>query len=152
MKILLAEDDPPTRLILKKKLEDLEFEVDPYCDGKEAWGALQENDLPQIAIIDWEMPLIDGIELVGKIRTHDKMRSMYIIMLTVRDKNRDVMDSFQFGVDDFLCKPLDLKKLRIGLEKGKRMVRSGMDYDDRQDIIMDNIYEFFEGKGRLEQI
>jgi len=151
MKILLAEDDPPTRLILKKKLEELEFEVDLYCDGKEAWDGLKENDLPQIAIIDWEMPNMDGIELVSKIRTNRRMRSLYIIMLTVRDKDRDVMDSFQMGVDDFLSKPLDLKELRIRLDQGMRMVRSGKSYDERQDMIMDNIYDLFDGRGRLDQ-
>jgi DNA-binding response OmpR family regulator len=148
MRIMLAEDDPPTRLILKKKLEQLDFEVEQYSDGEEAWEALQTREIPEIALIDWEMPHMDGIELVNKIRSDDRSRSLYIVMLTIRDQNRDVMDSFQIGVDDFLCKPLDLKELRIGLEKGKKMVRSGKSFDERQDIIMENIYDFFEGKGR----
>jgi DNA-binding response OmpR family regulator len=110
--------------------------------------ALQTREIPEIALIDWEMPHMDGIELVNKIRSNDRSRSLYIVMLTIRDQNRDVMDSFQIGVDDFLCKPLDLKELRIGLEKGKKMVRSRKSFDERQDIIMENIYDFFEGKGR----
>jgi len=151
MRILLAEDEPSTRLILKKKLEELEHDVDQYPDGKEAWEALHDNDIPQIAIVDWEMPEMDGIELVNKIRTDENLRSMYIIMLTIRDKNQDVMDCFQIGVDDYLSKPLDVRDLRIGLEKGKKIIRSGLDFNDRQDIIMDNIYDFFDGKGRLEK-
>jgi DNA-binding response OmpR family regulator len=107
-------------------------------------------EIPEIAIIDWEMPRMDGIELVNNIRSQRRSRSLYIIMLTIRDKNRDVMDSFQIGVDDFLCKPLDIRELRIRLEKGKKMIRTGKSFDERQDFIMDNFYEFFEGKGRLE--
>ena len=152
MRILLAEDDAATRKILTKKLLEFDFEVESYTDGREAWDALLEQKIPDIAIIDWEMPKMDGIELVNKIRTKGNLRSLYIMMLTIRDKNRDVMDSFQIGVDDFLCKPLDLKELRYGLEKGKKMVRSGMSFDDRQDTIMENIYEFFKGKGRLDEI
>lgn len=152
MRILLVEDDPSTRLILNKKLEEMDFEVEPYPDGKEAWEALQGQKTPEIALIDWEMPNMDGIELVNKIRSQESSRSLYIIMLTIRDRNRDVMDSFQIGVDDFLSKPLDLKELRIGLEKGKRVIRSRKGFDDRQDLIMENIYEFFQENGRLEQI
>jgi CheY-like chemotaxis protein len=151
MKILLAEDDPTTRLILKKKLEELEHEVMEYKNGKEAWEGLQEGVSPQVAIIDWEMPEMNGIELVERIRTDDRIRSMYLIMLTIRDQNRDVMDCFQIGVDDYLSKPLELRNLKLGLEKGKKIIRSGLDFNDRQDIIMDNIYDFFEGKGRLEK-
>ena len=152
MRIMLAEDDPSTRLILKKKLEELEYEVKPYPDGQEAWEALQTQDMPEIAIIDWEMPQMDGIELVNRIRSQERSRSLYVIMLTIRDKNRNVMDSFQIGVDDFMCKPLDLRELRACLAKGKKMVINGTKFDDRQDSIMENIYEFFDGKGRLEKI
>ena len=59
MRIILAEDDPSTNLILKKKLEKLDFEVEPYSDGKEAWEAIQTKDIPEIALIDWEMPHMD---------------------------------------------------------------------------------------------
>ena len=150
MKIIVAEDDPTLRHLLEKKLISMEHEIDSFEDGIGAWKSLQSDDAPQIAIIDWEMPNMTGIELVGKIRSDEKLKSMYLIMLTIRDKSRDVMESFQIGVDDFLSKPLDDKALRIGLEKGKKIVRSGMDYNDRQSIIMDNIYDFFEGKGRLD--
>lgn len=150
MNIIIAEDDPTLRHLLEKKLISMEYEIDSFEDGEKAWASLQKMESPPIAIIDWEMPHMTGIELVGKIRSNENMRSMYIIMLTIRDKSRDVMESFQIGVDDFLSKPLDDKALRIRLEKGKKIIRSGMDFDDRQSIIMDNIYDFFEGKGRLE--
>ena len=151
MYIIVAEDDPTLRHLLEKRLTSMEYDIDSFEDGEKAWESLQDSDIPQIAIIDWEMPNMTGIELVGKIRSNSDLRSMYIIMLTIRDKSRDVMESFQIGVDDFLSKPLEDKSLRIGLEKAKKIVRSGMDFDDRQSIIMDNIYDFFEGKGRLEE-
>ena len=150
MRILIAEDDPSTRYILQRKLEEMEHDVDSFPDGKEAWNALQNMEMPQIALIDWEMPNMTGIELVERIRSDDRIRSMYIIMLTVRDETRDVLDCFQTGVDYFISKPLDIKELRMGLEHGKRMIRSGLDFDERQDMIMENVYDFFEGKGRFE--
>ena len=150
MKIVIAEDDPTLRHLLERKLTGMGYDISSHEDGMDAWVALKDQEMPLIAIIDWEMPNMTGIELVGKIRSNDKLTSMYIIMLTIRDKSKDVMESFQIGVDDFLSKPLDDRSLRIGLEKGKKIVRSGMGFQDRQSIIMDNIYDFFEGKGRLE--
>jgi DNA-binding response OmpR family regulator len=149
MKILIAEDDPATRIMLEKKLMEMEYTVCSYCNGRDALEALQEEETTDIAIIDWEMPEMNGLELIDLIRADRSLRSMYVIMLTIRDRDRDVMESFQIGVDDYLSKPLNLKELRIGLEKGRRIIRSGMDFDERQDIIMDNIYDFFEGKGRF---
>jgi DNA-binding response OmpR family regulator len=151
MRIFLAEDDPTTRHLLEKSLDGMDHDVKSFQDGMEAWEALQSEEAPQMAIVDWEMPRLNGIELVDKIRADPDLRSMYIMMLTIRDKNKDVMESFQIGVDDFLSKPLDMKCLRMGLEKGKRIIRSGMDFEERQSIIMDNVYDFFEGEGRLEK-
>jgi DNA-binding response OmpR family regulator len=149
MKIIIAEDHPASKHVLERTLLGWDFDVTSYEDGGKAWRALQDMDAPDIAILDWEMPIMNGLELIGKIRSKDEMRSMYIIMLTMKDDTKDVMDSYETGVDDFLSKPVIVKELRICVEKGKRMVRMGKSYDDRQENIMENIYAFMEERGRL---
>ena len=84
MKILVADDDDATRLKLETLLSNLGYEVMAARDGNEAWALLQREDAPALALIDWLMPGLDGVEVCRRVRESGKLPYVYIVMLTVK--------------------------------------------------------------------
>jgi phosphoserine phosphatase RsbU/P len=123
MKILLAEDDYTSRLMLQVVLEKWKYTVITAEDGSEAWDKIQTADHFQIAILDWEMPKLDGLELCQKIRELDRDTPMYIIMLTGRDTTDDIVHGLDAGADDYITKPFNENELRARIRVAERMVR-----------------------------
>ena len=121
MKILLAEDDPLYARLLQRLLEG-EYEVGLARDGVEAWEALQAENPPQLAVLDWLMPRMDGIEVCRRVRQRPKMASTYMILLTSRDRIKDILAGFEAGADDYLVKPCDPEELRARVRVGRRVV------------------------------
>ncbi len=124
MKILIAEDSTTSRKLLKGILQKMEFTVTEAIDGSDAWEKLQEETPPRIAIIDWLMPNLNGIELVKKIRKQEKETNKYtyIIMVTSNSEEKDANLGFDAGVDNFLTKPVDPNRLSITLRIAKRII------------------------------
>ena len=121
MKVLLAEDDPLYARLLQRLLED-EYEVMLARDGVEAWEALQVENPPQLAVLDWLMPRRDGIEVCRQVRQQPAMASTYMILLTSRDHIKDILTGFEAGADDYLVKPCDPGELRARVRVGRRVV------------------------------
>ncbi len=121
MKILLAEDDPMFALLLRRLLEG-EYEVLLAHDGVEAWEALLAQDAPQLAVLDWLMPRMDGIEVCRQVRHRPDMASMYLILLTSCDHIKDILAGFEAGADDYVIKPCDPEELRARVRVGRRVV------------------------------
>ena len=121
MKILLAEDDPVFAVLLQRLLES-EYEVVLARDGEQAWEALLAENAPQLAVLDWLMPRMDGIELCRRVRLQPEMASTYLILLTSRDQIKDVLAGFEAGADDYLVKPCDPGELRARVRVGRRVV------------------------------
>ena len=121
MKILLAEDDPLYARLLQRLLEG-EYEVGLARDGVEAWEALQAENPPQLAVLDWLMPRMDGIEVCRRVRQRPEMASTYMILLTSRDRIKDILAGFEAGADDYLVKPCDPEELRARVRVGRRVV------------------------------
>ena len=121
MKILLAEDDPVFATLLRRLLEG-EHEVILARDGAEAWDTLLSEDAPQLAVLDWLMPRMDGIELCRRVRQQPEMASKYMILLTSRDQIKDVLTGFEAGADDYLVKPCNPEELRARVRVGCRVV------------------------------
>ena len=121
MKILLAEDDPMYARLLERLLEG-EYEVGLAHDGVEAWEALQGENPPQLAVLDWLMPRMDGIEVCRRVRQRPEMAPTYMILLTSRDHIRDILTGFTAGADDYLVKPCDPEELRARVRVGRRVV------------------------------
>ncbi|CAG0899801.1 unnamed protein product [Cyprideis torosa] len=125
MKILIAEDDYTTRLMVQVILERWKYNVEAAADGKEAWQILKDSSRqPQIAILDWEMPEIDGLELCQRIRALQSKKPIYIILLTARTNKNDIVDGLDAGADDYITKPFDEKELRARVQVAERMVRT----------------------------
>jgi len=121
VKILLAEDDPMYARLLERLLEG-EYEVGLTHDGVEAWEALQGENPPQLAVLDWLMPRMDGIEVCRRVRQRPEMAPTYMILLTSRDHIRDILTGFTAGADDYLVKPCDPEELRARVRVGRRVV------------------------------
>ncbi|NVN93187.1 MAG: response regulator transcription factor [Desulfuromonadales bacterium] len=122
MRILIAEDDLTSRTLLAGILKKEGHEVTVTVNGAEAWQVLQQPDAPSLAIIDWMMPELDGIEVVRQVRALQADRPPYIIMLTAKGEKADIMAGFDAGANDYLAKPFDPGELRARVEVGRRMV------------------------------
>lgn len=122
MKVLIAEDDLTSRLILGSILKKWEFTPVLACNGKEAWDIMQSEDAPRLVILDWQMPEMSGIEVCKKIRENDTSDPPYLIVLTSRDEKKDIVKALDAGANDFISKPYDNEELQARINVGKRMV------------------------------
>ncbi len=91
-------------------------------DGNQAWKLLQQSNTPDLLILDWIMPGIDGIELCRRVRAMPLERYQYILLLSGKDQKRDVVAGLEAGADDYLTKPFDISELRARLRAGKRIL------------------------------
>lgn len=122
MKILIAEDDLVSRRILEVKLVNWGYEVLVTSNGDEAWRALQADDAPNLAILDWMMPGIDGVEICRKVRKDDREPYTYIILLTSLHRDEDLVTGMEAGADDYITKPFKASELRVRLRAGRRII------------------------------
>jgi putative two-component system response regulator len=122
MKILIAEDDATSRTMLQAMLGKWGYEVVAANNGDDAWKQLQASDAPLLAIVDWMMPGLDGLELCRRLRATDKDDYTYVIMVTGRNEKADLITGFEAGVDDYLVKPIDLNELFLRLKSAERVL------------------------------
>ena len=122
MKVLIADDDPISRHMLEKLLERGGYEVIVAKDGDEAARILASSDSPKLAVLDWIMPGLDGIQLCHRIRHGKSEPYTYILMCTVKRQQRDIVAGLEAGADDYVTKPYDPDELRLRLRTGKRIL------------------------------
>lgn len=122
MKLLIAEDEYTTRLTVQVVLEQWGYRVDSVEDGTAAWEILQNPHGPQIAILDWEMPGIDGLELCKRVKMVERQTPVYVILLTGRDAQVDILKGFDAGADDYITKPFDENELRARVRVAERLI------------------------------
>jgi DNA-binding response OmpR family regulator len=118
MKILVAEDDPVSLRLLQARLDEWGYEVTSVTDGQKALEVLQGPESPRLAILDWIMPGLDGIEICREARKRGKKPYIYILMLTAKVRKQDIVEGLESGADDYLIKPYDPHELRA-LARGK---------------------------------
>ncbi len=121
MKVLIAEDDKVSSQVLEKNIKNWGYKVVISNNGQQAWKAFQKDEIP-LAILDWMMPKINGLELCQKVRLLKKDHYTYIILLTSKDQKEDILEGFRAGADDYIVKPFDALELRARLQTGKRIV------------------------------
>ncbi|MGL1892779.1 MAG: SpoIIE family protein phosphatase [Spirochaetaceae bacterium] len=124
MDILIAEDSLTSRKLLKSILIKMSFNVIETVDGLDAWNKLEDESPPRIALIDWMMPNLSGIDLIKKIRLKEKDTGLYtyIIMVTSNTDEKYADIGFAAGADDFIPKPIDPKALSIRLKIARRII------------------------------
>ncbi len=123
MRALIADDDRLTTVILAKALRQWDLDVVVVNDGETAWQELCQPVAPALAIIDWMMPGIDGLELCRRIRSDARLASMHVILLTGRTSSADTVAGLDAGADDYMRKPFEVEELRARVHVGVRMVR-----------------------------
>ncbi len=111
MKVLIADDDSITRLTLGKRIRDWGYEAIEAEDGMEAWESLKSGDPPRIAILDWMMPEIEGVEICERLQQARDLPFIYSILLTVRNEKEDIVKALDSGAHDFLSKPVHIGEL-----------------------------------------
>jgi diguanylate cyclase (GGDEF)-like protein len=122
VRILVADDDPVSRQLLKSTLGRWGYEVVTAADGAEALRILQDDDAPQMAILDWIMPGLDGIHVCQEVRRQVDRAYTFLLLLTVNNRPQDLVAGLEAGADDYLIKPCDTLELQARLGNGKRLV------------------------------
>jgi two-component system cell cycle response regulator len=122
LKVLAAEDNPVFQTMLKNLLIRWGYDVVIARDGNEAWDILQSECAPRLAILDWMMPGMDGVELCRKARSANREPYTYILLLTARTESEDLVNAMEAGADDYLTKPLKAHELRARLRAGRRII------------------------------
>jgi len=111
VRILIADDDRMSTMMLSRALERWGFEVVVADDGTAAWEHIVGSHPPELAIVDWMMPGLDGIDLCRRIRATPPRSPMYVILLTARASRQDLVAGLEAGADDYLTKPFDFGEL-----------------------------------------
>jgi diguanylate cyclase (GGDEF)-like protein len=122
MRILIAEDSGPSRLVLERSLAMWGYEVVSCRDGLAAWQELQKDDAPRLAILDWMMPGLSGPEICRMLRQKAGGTYTYVLLLTSRSQKEDLVEGMEAGADDYLTKPFDTHELRARLRAGIRIL------------------------------
>ncbi len=145
MRVLIAEDDPVSRKILESYLKQWDYNVTVTTDGDEALAKLTGDDPPNLAVLDWMMPGVDGIDICRKLRARENGPFVYIIMLTARGNKEDIAAGFEAGADDFVTKPFDKSELRHRVRAGARIVELHLSLNDK-------LNDLNESLGKLKQV
>lgn len=122
LKVLIADDDPPTRILLRAAIAQWGYEVIEAKDGEEAWQILQQPDAPRLLILDWLMPKLDGIALCSRIKQEMNYHP-YIILLTQVTGTTNIVKGLEAGADEFLSKPFNMAELRSRLAVGAKIIK-----------------------------
>jgi diguanylate cyclase (GGDEF)-like protein len=124
MRILIADDSIVSRHLLEATLRKWGYEVAVACDGLEAWEILQSENPPRLAILDWVMPGLTGLEVCKRVRESSRKEAnyTYILLLTSKSQREDLIEGMESGADDYLTKPFDQHELKVRLRAGTRIV------------------------------
>ena len=124
MKILIADDDKITRMALRNHLQKWGYEVAEAEDGQMALDFLMDENPPRLAILDWMMPEIEGVEICRRLQENENHLFIYTILLTIRKEKDDITRALDSGAYDFLSKPVHAGELRSRLGVGLRLIEA----------------------------
>ena len=115
-KIVLAEDEPQIARLIKFKLEKEGFEIEWKDNGEDAFNAIKEIK-PDLALLDVMMPVMDGYQVLKKVKEDDNLKHIPVIMLTAKGQERDVVKGFDLGSEDYIVKPFRPAELVARIKK-----------------------------------
>lgn len=121
-RILIAEDHYVSRHLLERNLTNWGFSVVMAEDGEKATEILNREDAPSLAILDWMMPKMDGVEVCSRVRARTGRPYIYLVLLTAKSQKEEVAAGLDAGADDYVIKPFDPDELRARLKVGQRVV------------------------------
>jgi two-component system cell cycle response regulator len=123
VKILVADDDAVSRLLMERMLRQTEFEVVTARNGREALEILSKEDGPRLVLLDVTMPEMGGLEVCRAIRHGLRRAYIYVALLTSKDSKEDLVAGLEAGADDYLTKPCHPEELRARLRTGRRILQ-----------------------------
>lgn len=144
-RILVAEDDPIARRLLEVTLQSWGHQVVGCEDGVSAWRELDSDAPPGVAILDWMMPGMDGVDICRGIRAQRRLQPPYLLLCTSRDRKSDLVEGLNSGADDYITKPVDREELRARLSVALRFV-------DLQARLADRVRELEEALSKVHQL
>ena len=147
VKILIAEDEPVSRRILQHLLTEHGHDVIVTADGIEAWDVLQGDDAPHLAVIDWMMPGITGLQLCNLVHEAPDAELKYLILLTAKGEKADVVRGLAAGANDYVIKPFDKDELRARVNVGVRVIQLQIRLAERIDELQDALAHVNQLKG-----
>ena len=147
MRILIAEDDATSRIVLATVLTRDGYDVTATDDGGAAWEVLQTPDAPRLAILDLMMPGIDGLELVRRVRAIPSVAPPYLIIVSTKSEKVDVIAALDAGANDYLTKPFDPGELRARIEVGRRMIEMRFELNEKVEELSQALAEVRTLKG-----
>ena len=121
--VLVADDEPVSRTVVGAILKKAGFIVSYASDGEQAWQRLDGPTAPELALLDWEMPGLQGPEVVERMRSKQTQTPTYVILLTSRDSSADIVRGLRAGADDYVCKPANEEELIARVNVGARVVQ-----------------------------
>jgi two-component system cell cycle response regulator len=121
-RVLVAEDNLVSQSMLRAMLTKWGYDVVLARDGNEAWRLLESPGAPRLAILDWMMPGMDGVEVCRRVRSASREPYTYILLLTARTESQDLVQGMEAGADDYLTKPFNSHELRARLRAGRRIL------------------------------
>lgn len=122
MRILIADDNLVFQTVLKAMLTQWGYDVVVANDGEEAWRLLQSETGPRLAILDWLMPGMDGVEVCRRVRARNSSSYTYMMILTAKTTSEDLVAAMDAGADDYISKPIKSAELRARLRAGCRIL------------------------------
>ncbi len=135
MKVLIAEDDMVSGLVLERTLQRWGYEVIKTKNGVEAWEQFQAEPV-SLVITDWMMPQMDGVELCRRIRESNLAHYTYVMLLSAKSQKIELVEGMDAGADDFMTKPFDSAELRVRLRAGERLLNLEQSLTERQTEIV----------------
>ncbi|HBB97697.1 MAG TPA: response regulator [Blastocatellia bacterium] len=142
MKILIAEDERVSRRLLELTLSGWGHEVVVTEQGAGAWAVLEQEDPPSLAILDWMMPGMDGIEICRRVRQRANSSHTYIILLTAKSSKANIVEGLIAGANDYITKPFDRDELRARVNVGVTVL-------DLQQKLAGRVMELEEALGQV---
>lgn len=142
MRVLIAEDDETSRLVLTANLKQWGYEVLVATNGQEALDQLEQPDPPMLAILDWMMPVLDGVEVCRRVRANPALKSAYLILLTAKGTEESIVQGLEAGANDYVAKPFKRRELQARLRVGLRVIQL-------QDELVRHVAQF---EAALEQV
>jgi two-component system, cell cycle response regulator len=122
LRLIVADDSPISRKLMQHALENLGLQLQVASDGVEAWELLQAQDVPTIAILDWMMPGVEGVELCRRIRQLSRQHYTYTVLLTSKSGKREIIEGLNAGADDYITKPFDKEEMHARMLVARRII------------------------------
>ncbi len=143
--VLVAEDDTISRRTVVAALARGGNQVVEAKDGLQAWEVLQDPNAPRLAILDWMMPGLDGVQLCRDLKGANDGRARYLILVTSKAECQDVVKGLEAGADDYMIKPFDAEELRARVRVGFRVL-------DLQEKLTHRVDELEQALGQIKQL